>query len=249
MTLHRFLASGIRLEGPACPLPPEEAEHATRVLRLGSGDMVRVFDGGGLEFVARIEHASRQTVTVRAVEQIEAAAETAVRLTLAQSILKPSRMETAVRDAAMLGVAAIQPLVAARTVVPAEAARSAAVRDRWRRIALASIKQCGRAVLPEVREPIDVERLIDIDQSEIGLVLVEPAAHVEGAADVRRLADRPRPSTVTLVIGPEGGWAPAEVDQLIRAGYLATTLGRRTFRAEAVAVAAVAVLQYIWNDL
>ena len=98
-------------------LPKDEAEHLVRVLRLGPGDTVAVFDGRGLEFLAKVVTADRRDVRVQVLSRVEPAAEAAVPLTLVQAVLKGDKMDDIVRDAVMLGVAAIQPIVTTRTEV------------------------------------------------------------------------------------------------------------------------------------
>src|SRR5262249_10010507 len=102
-------------------LPRGEAEHLTRVLRVGVGDDVSVFDGRGHEWRARVVSVVRRDVRVQLVSRVEPAVEAGVALTLAQAVLKGEKMDDIVRDAVMLGVAAIQPLVTSRaetTVAP-----------------------------------------------------------------------------------------------------------------------------------
>jgi 16S rRNA (uracil1498-N3)-methyltransferase len=226
-------------------LPRDEAEHLTRVLRLAAGDTVTVFDGRGREFLARISVAARRHVTVQLLSRVEPAAESAVHLTLAQAILKGDRMDDVVRDAVMLGVSAIQPLVTRRTESTVAALMRGARLDRWRRIALASAKQSRRAVLPEIRMPLTFETYLD-EPVPLRLMLVEPGATaaVQSAASLR---NEPVPSHAALMVGPEGGWDSLECDQGAAAGVRLLTLGQRTLRADAVPVAAISVLQFLWE--
>src|SRR5262249_61099720 len=95
-------------------LPKREAEHLTRGLRLGAGDTVHVFDGRGHEFVGRVASAARRDVRVQLLSPVAAAAESAIAITLAQAVLKGDTMDEVIRDAAMLGAIAVQPLVPKR---------------------------------------------------------------------------------------------------------------------------------------
>src|SRR5262245_57627751 len=106
----RFLAPDARATGALVALPADESAHLTRVLRLRSGDAVRVFDGRGREFDAVVEQAGKSGVHVRLGAAREAAAERRVAVTLAQAVLKGDKMDDVVRDAAMIGVSAVQPL-------------------------------------------------------------------------------------------------------------------------------------------
>src|SRR5829696_456428 len=157
-------------------LPREEGEHLTRVLRLGVGDTVSVFDGRGQEFLARIASAIRRDVRVQLLSRVEPAAEPPVALTLAQAVLKGDKMDEVIRDAVMLGAAAIQPIVTTRTETTVAALLNGARVDRWKRVALASAKQSGRAVLPEIRLPLTLETLLDEPATALRMMLVEPSA-------------------------------------------------------------------------
>ena len=126
------------------------------------GDTVSVFDGRGNEFVARVVRADRRDARVQIVSRMDvaAAAEPGVALTLVQAVLKGEKMDDIVRDAVMLGVTAIQPLVTTRAETTVAALARGARPDRWRRVALASVKQSGRAVLPDIRQPLTLETFL-----------------------------------------------------------------------------------------
>src|SRR4051812_15503720 len=133
--MNRFFAPSLDPGDETVVLPRDEGEHLTRVLRLAVGDTVAVFDGRGQEFMARVAEASRRDVRVQLLSRIEPAAEPAVAITLVQAILKGDKMDEVVRDAVMLGVAAIQPLVSKRTEATVAALVRGARLDRWRRVA------------------------------------------------------------------------------------------------------------------
>jgi len=229
-------------------LPREEAEHLNRVLRIGVGDTVAVFDGRGHEFLARVASALRRDVRVQILSRIEPAAESGVGLTLAQAVLKGEKMDDVVRDAVMLGVAAVQPIVTSRTESTVAALMKGARVDRWRRVALASVKQSRRAVLPDVRMPLTLETLLDEPVSTLRLMLVEPSASAE-VEPISAMREMPRPNDATLFVGPEGGWAETEWAAAAAHGVRLVSLGARTLRADAVPVAAISVLQFLWGDL
>ena len=248
--MHRFFAPALDPGDEMVTLPRDEAEHLTRVLRLGVGDTVAVFDGRGREFLARVAGAVRRDVSVQLMSRVEPAAEPGVHLTLVQAVLKGEKMDDVVRDAVMLGAAAIQPIVTKRTEVTVASLRGARV-DRWRRVALASVKQSRRAVVPEIRTPFTLETYLDEPPAAVRLMLVEPGA--SGAADaaepVSALRGAPLPADAAVLVGPEGGWTEQECQAARERGVRLVTLGHRTLRADAVPIAAISVLQFIWGDL
>jgi 16S rRNA (uracil1498-N3)-methyltransferase len=243
--VHRFFAPDMDAGDEYISLPKDEAEHLTRVLRIGVGDTVAVFDGRGRELMARVTAAVRRDVRLQLLSRIDPAAESAVHLTLVQAVLKGDKMDDVVRDAVMLGVAAIQPIVTFRTEVTVAALRRGARVERWQRIALASAKQCGRAVLPEIRMPLAFDSYLQ-DPAALRLMLVEPGrqAGAEPAAALRR---DPVPDQAALLVGPEGGWDDRECAQGLAAGARLIALGPRTLRADAVPIAALSVLQFLWD--
>jgi 16S rRNA (uracil1498-N3)-methyltransferase len=247
----RFYAPGLGPGDELVDLPEDEAHHLTRVLRLRAGDEVQVFDGRGREFRARVEQAARGAARIRILAPLEPAPEPRVRATLVQAVLKGDHMNAVVRDATMMGVAAIQPVVTSRTQVSAPALRRARAVDRWRRTAVASVKQCRRAVVPEVHEPRTFEEYLKAASAEerLCLMLVEPGVHAPCLRDPDTLQRLPRPTRADVIVGPEGGWEDAEIDAALSAGCSLLTLGQRTLRAEAAPVVAIAVLQFVWGDL
>ena len=245
--MHRFFAPSLDPGDDAVTLPRDEGEHLTRVLRLGPGDQIAVFDGRGHEFSARVVSVERRDVRVQLVSRIEPAAEPAVPLTLAQSVIKGDKMDDIVRDAVMLGVVAVQPLVTARTEATVAALTTGSRLDRWRRVALASVKQSKRAVLPDVRRPLTLESFLQDPQTALTLMLVEPGA---GSAEpLSVLQGQPIPQDATIFVGPEGGWTEEELAAARARGIRMVTMGHRTLRADATPVAAISVLQYLWGDL
>lgn len=245
----RFYAPDARDEGTAVLLPPEEARHLTRVLQLAPGDPVRVFDGRGAEFDAVVDVAGRDGASVRLGARREAAAEARVAITLAQAVLKGDKMDGVVRDAVMMGVAAIQPVVATRS----EIARAALVRGdrraRWQRIAVSSAKQCGRAVVPRVLEPAAflqvLESISGMSLPSPAVMFVEPGA-APGALPASEIDAYP-PKEATVVVGPEGGWTPREIDDAA-ASCRFVTLGGRTLRGDVMAVVALTALFTRWRE-
>jgi 16S rRNA (uracil1498-N3)-methyltransferase len=247
--LPRFLGA-IDVASATARLDDDEARHLSQVLRLRAGDEVTVFDGAGREFRARVERVSRGGADLALLDESAAAAEPAIRLTLAQAVLKGDKMDDVVRDATMMGVAAIEPLVTAHTVAHM---KPGGAPERWRRIAVASAKQCRRAVLPSIGAGMTFDDWLARDPAYVKLILVEPAAESaeNRATEYTENADlkKEAPASASLLVGPEGGWSADEIEHARRAGYRPLTLGRRTLRADAVPVVAISVLQYLWGDL
>lgn len=246
--MHRFFAPALDSGDETVSLPRDEGEHLTRVLRLGAGDTVAVFDGRGHEFLARVASAIRRDVRVQILSRIDPAAESTVALTLAQAVLKGEKMDDVVRDAVMLGVSAIQPVVTKRSETTVGALLKGARLERWRRVALASVKQSRRAVLPEIRLPLTLEVAL-AEPAALRMMLVEPAAAGARVESMATLHGPPAPPDATVFVGPEGGWAEEEWTAAAAHGVRLFSLGSRTLRADAVPIAALSVLQFVWGEL
>ena len=245
----RFHAPGAYAPGDVVTLPAEEAQHLARVLRLHAGDRVRVFNGRGSEFEATLEAVTRSSASARIDAPAASAPEPRVAVTLVQAVLKGDKMDDVVRDAVMLGAAVIQPIVTKRSEISlASLARGNRV-DRWARVAVASAKQCGRAVVAAIQEPLAFEDLPDaIDGLRVpspALMLIEPSA--TGGATPLAEFDATPPREASVIVGPEGGWDPSEIARASRACHL-LSLGRRTVRADAMALVALTALFTHWKE-
>ncbi|HEY0873339.1 MAG TPA: RsmE family RNA methyltransferase, partial [Vicinamibacterales bacterium] len=153
--LPRFYAPDLDPDLALVALSPEEARHLTRVLRLGAGAEVSVFDGRGTEFRAEVEVAVRETVSLRLLERLPAPPSLSVQTVVVQAVLKGSSMDDAIRDATMMGAEAIEPVLTAHTDVKASFVRRPETLERWHRVALAAVKQSRRATLPAIAPPRD----------------------------------------------------------------------------------------------
>ena len=230
-------------------LPPDEAQHLTRVLRLKAGAAVRVFNGRGTEFDGLVERAGRDAVRVRVGHARAAVPEARVAVTLAQAVLKGDKMDAIVRDAVMMGVVAIQPVVTARSEVTLSSLVRGRRQERWERIAISSAKQCGRALVPAVLEPRAFDAIIaslaGLTLPDPCLMFVEPSAAAD-ALSVGDLEGTP-PRETTVLVGPEGGWTLEELEKGAAVSRR-VTLGGRTFRADAMPVVALAALFTRWGE-
>lgn len=244
--MHRFYAPDFPVSGEVY-LPDDEAQHLARVLRLQPGDSVAIFDGQGREALAHVASISPRRVSVHVSEPRTPAPEPRVAVTLAQALLKSDKMDRVIRDAVMLGVAAVQPFVSKRTDVPMKAVARGGRQDRWERTVIASVKQCGRAVVPPVYDTREFRTLLESMTGRHRLMFVEPGAHTQ-VADVTTLEGQ-RPSDAVVLIGPEGGWDPQELADASAAGVILLSLGGRVLRADAAGASVISVLRYVWRDL
>jgi 16S rRNA (uracil1498-N3)-methyltransferase len=205
--------------------------HLFRARRLAVGDALRVVDGAGGAWSARVGSVGPQRALVR-VGGAEPSLEDPLRLELLVALPRPQRAAWLVEKATELGVAAIRFLHTERTV--REAGRGTL--ERWRRVAAGALEQCGRARLPEVTGPHDWEDLPALLAACVPRYALDP-----GAPPLTAPASAPE-SSVAVLIGPEGGWTAPERATLADLDCNPTGLGPRTLRTETAALAAAALL-------
>lgn len=229
--------------GRSLTLPPEAAHHALRVLRLRSGDELVLFDGLGGEYPGRVVEA-KGIVRVALEEKRDMEREAPLALTLVQALPAGDKMDWVVQKAVELGAAAIQPVQAKRSVVRLAGERAATRAAHWRQVAISACEQSGRNRLPNIGAVVDLPHYLagSPDDNETRLLL-SPRPGM-------RLSALPKPpGTVTLLIGPEGGFDEDEERAALSVGFRAISLGPRVLRTETAGLAAMAAILALWGDI
>jgi 16S rRNA (uracil1498-N3)-methyltransferase len=243
---HRFFASPDQITPPTVTLSDEESHHLTRVLRIGPGTKVRVFDGVGREYECEVQVASRSAATLAIVNEVTGPVESQLRLTLGQALIKNDKFDWVVQKATELGVNRIVPLITAHSEVVLSEERGDKRVKRWERIALEALKQCGRRRLVEIAVPAKWEDYCRADSNQVRLLLSEHGG-ISLKSAARNISSRLE--SISIATGPEGGWDKDEVDVGLSLGQTAVLLGPRILRAETAAVAGVTMVQYLFGDL
>lgn len=233
-----------------CPLPlpasgeiqlPEAlAHHAARVLRLRDGDPVILFDGSGGEQPAVLSVRGKQCFAALG-ERREVECESPLRLVLVQALASGDKMDWIVQKAVELGVAAIVPVQAERSVLRLAGERAAKRVEHWQQVAVSACEQSGRNRVPLVAPICGLRDYLARPREGVRLIL-DPGA-------TQRLLDAARPAgEVQLLIGPEGGWSDDELAACRSAGCAGMRLGPRVLRTETAGLAAISALQTVWGD-
>jgi 16S rRNA (uracil1498-N3)-methyltransferase len=243
--LTRLYLSGELAPGRSCTLPPSQAHHAVRVLRLKRGDFVILFNGDGSEYAAVVAELSEERCTLDVTGRESVDREAPFTVTLAQAVSSGERMDYTIQKAVELGVAAIQPLASRRSVVRLSADRADRRMAHWQSVVIAACEQCGRNRVPSVLPLTCLDAFFSASTLRPGAgqrLLLTPRS-------ARRLRDLERPgASVVILAGPEGGFAPEEEIAAERNGFLPVRVGPRVLRTETAAVAALAALQALWGD-
>jgi 16S rRNA (uracil1498-N3)-methyltransferase len=229
-------AGGTRL------LPPDVSAHVARVLRARVGQSLTLFDGCGGEYDASILEIGRRGVQVRIDLQRPIERESPLRVTLLQALARGERMDFIVQKATELGVAAIVAWGGERSVVRLDSAALARRCTHWRAVAISACEQCGRNRVPRIDAAADLAGACA--QSEAGSLRLQLAPDAE-----RTLSSVAGQSpSISLLIGPEGGFSDDELALAQQHGFQLCRLGPRVLRAETAPLAALAALQAVAGD-
>lgn len=249
MRLTRVFVDAPLAEGTLFPLPPGPAQHLTRVLRLGAGDPLTVFNGRGGEHAACIESVHRGEVMVRAGKMEPLERESPLRATLLQGIARGDKMDQIVQKATELGVARVIPVLTERGNVRLGAEAAQRKQQHWQGVAIAACEQCGRNRVPEVTLPETLAAAVAATDADLRLVLTPDEVAGSLPALLATAGGEATPGSIALLVGPEGGLAPPEIRAAQLAGFKPCRLGPRVLRTESAALAALAALQFAAGDL
>lgn len=245
-TLPRFYLPPEACTGRVLTLTEREAHHGLRVLRLQRGDADTVLDGAGHEYECEVSEATRGQVLLT-VRHKHARPPLPHRLTLLQALPKTKAFEFIVQKATELGASRIVPLLTERVVSQPEATAAAHKLDKWRWIAIDSIKQCGSAWLPAIEAPMPLAALLSRNDScdlrLVGALHGERRHPRQILAEYRRVHERP-PQSIGIFVGPEGDFTPAEMEAIEQSGARRITLGPQVLRSDTAAIYCLSVLSY-----
>ena len=242
--------------GSVVELPRETGAHLAKVLRARSGDGVVLFNGDGREFTGAIEkvQGTRVSASIGAARSIDR--ESPFQLTLVQCVPRGDRMDFIVQKATELGVVRIVPVLSQRSVVRLDESQSASKQAHWRAVAVSACEQCGRNRVPSVDAPLPLLNYLgalaaQAKADDVLRLVLEPerAQRTERGGRSIDIASSPSASHAQIAIGPEGGFAPEELEAFDLSAFSRLGLGPRVLRTETAAIAAIVVLQARFGDM
>lgn len=239
----RFFVGAV--SGERAVVTGEDARHMALSLRMKPGEAVTVCDGAGSDYQCTILQIDPQQVVLRVGQVCPSAGEPAVAVTLYQALPKGDKMDWIVQKAVELGVARVVPVMTARCVSRPEEKALAKKVERWRKIAVEAAKQSGRGILPQVGDAMPFRLAVEEAEAAGGVNLL---FYEGGGARISALVDE-SVRTLSLFIGPEGGFEASEVELAAAHGIRAATLGPRILRTETAPIAALAAIMQASGNL
>ncbi len=243
--MHRFFVVGKDISKDFIISDKKEIHHALEVLRLKEKDKIIAFDGKGNEIFGIIRVISRDGIEVVPAQVLKRLEKAELNLALACAIPKNSRFDDIVEKTTELGISTIIPLMTKRTEIRLTKEKQTSKVMRWMKIAVSSAKQSRRAILPEIREIKTFKEVLN-DFADYDLVLLP--CLVGGRKAIREILQENRAKNILVLIGPEGDFAPDEIDSAIRKGAKPVTLGKTVLRVDTAVIFAVSAIKAILED-
>jgi 16S rRNA (uracil1498-N3)-methyltransferase len=237
----RFYVDAALRAGSNCLLPEDSAHHAVHVMRLREGDEATLFNGRGGEYAARVASIQRLRVSFDVLQHHALERESPLRMVLVQGVSSSDRMDYTVRKAVELGVAAIYPVLATRSVARPKGERADNRRAHWQKVAISACEQCGRNQIPEVHPLLSVDAALR-ESIEGFKFLLSPRSELKFSKSI------PAAASFVFAAGPEAGFDADEEAAFAKAGYTPLKLGVRVLRTETAALAALAALSALRGD-
>jgi 16S rRNA (uracil1498-N3)-methyltransferase len=221
-------------------LEAQASTHLVKVLRLKEGAEIRLFNGDGCEYLACLTVAGKKNAQVEITQVLSTESKISFPLHLGQVVSKGDRMDFTIQKATELGITDITPLWSERCDVRLKGERLEKKMEHWKKVAISACEQSGRNIIPTIHPAMTYHEWATSIESDVKLVL-----HTR---DQKPLADLKAPTSVALLVGPEGGITDEEVELCIQQGFTGLTLGPRILRTETAALAALSLFQYLWGD-
>jgi len=247
--VHRFMVSPNNIQNNKITLEGDDLKHLRQVLRLKPGDTILVFDGSGVEYEANILTLEKSSALaeIKAVFQTETEPKT--RITLFQGLPKGEKMDLIIQKGVELGVHRIIPVITKRTVVKLNKTDREKKAERWSRISKEAAKQCRRAYVPEVTEPITFDDALIKTKSFGAALLLYENEGKKCLKETLKCYNINKIRDIALFVGPEGGFAHQEVKKCTNIGCDIVSLGKRILRVETATISVLSIIMYEMGEM
>jgi 16S rRNA (uracil1498-N3)-methyltransferase len=223
-----FYVRSEHIRGSQLRLVDEEVHHLTRVMRKQKGDLIWAVDGLGTAYQVCIDSVSRNEILGHIVKTRRRIREPIAELTLAQGILKGDRFDFLVEKVTEIGVRRIIPVTSARSDVVAGPQKI----TRWKRVAMAAMKQSGRCLLPEISEAVSLDRVLTMGSNYHKRIIAHPGKGSHSVSLTPKSKGSLATQKILMVVGPAGGFSDEEIGMANENGFHSVSLGPRRLRSE-----------------
>ena len=224
-------------------LDGESARHIAKSLRMRVGDVICVTDGGGEDYGCQIEEITKDEVVLKVCYKQVCESEPTCKVTIYQGVPKSTKLEDIIQKCVELGVTEIVPTLTKRCVSRPDDKSAGKKNQRYQKIALEAAQQSGRGIVPKIENMKTLKQALAEDKSEVKIVFFEG-----GGKKLADIIDK-NTKSVSIFIGPEGGFEEAEVEQIEAAGGVRATLGKRILRTQTAPVAGLTAIMLLTGNL
>jgi 16S rRNA (uracil1498-N3)-methyltransferase len=248
--MHRFYVPDIDATDRAITLVGPVARQLKTVLRVGSGERIRLFDGSGAEWEVEVDHVGKSEVSTTLISAIQPVAEPRVKVTMLLGLAKPERIELAIQKCTELGAVRFIPVMSERVQGGNTGKPSEKRLERWQRIAIEAAEQSGRATVPSVESPMPIMEAIKLVIADQPLLCMWEELGDESQSLKSVLeAFGDNAESLAALIGPPGGFSESEAAAIQQTGSKLVTLGARVLRSETAAITVMSAILYELGDL
>ena len=243
MTSNRFFIKKPEADSSYIFLSGGEHHHLSRVVRIKTQEKVWLFDEQGTSYLARVEEIGREKTRLLVLKKM-IQERPQLNIALGQALLRSKKMEFIIQKTTEWGIARFIPVVTQRSLIKIQTKNDRRI-ERWQRIAREASKQSGQVFSPSIEAPVALTPFLKERKEKIRLLLSENQG--EALKNVLIRYQNKVPSSVVMLVGPEGGWSDEEEQDILNHGYKAVTLGKQILRAETAALSSVALISHFWN--
>lgn len=245
--MHKFFVISDNIINDNIIIEGEDYQHATKVLRLKTGDKIQICDGEKNEYICLIQEINKKQIKCEIIEHFINNNESNLNITLFQGLPKAQKMELIIQKGVEIGIKEFQPIITERVVVKTEGRDLKNKLDRWNRISYEAAKQSNRGIVPRVNDVLDFEEAINkLNEFDVVFVPYEKEKNKGFKKTLKEINDV---KSVAIIIGPEGGFSEQEIDIFIKNNYIPITLGPRILRTETAGLVAASIILYELDDL
>lgn len=242
--MDRFFSNNIDLQNNKIIIDGDDVKHITKVLRMKEDNLLEICDNNDNEYIAKIKNMGKKEISLDIVEKKEIKRESKVRVKLFQGYPKGSKFELIIQKLTEIGVCNITPLITKRVINKSLKEKEAKKFDRWEKIIYEASKQSKRGKIPTLNGFLDLEEMIEqTKDDDLKIVFYEN----EDDLNLKNIISKENKEdikSVSVVIGPEGGFEEEEIEMLKENNYYISTLGKRILRTETASIVAASLILY-----